>query len=146
MWTIEALFQFLSYSPGLFWLGLMFRPKDKRFQIALDVYLWLIISIFAIRALPAVPAMLPLIANPTFDAMRAAMQTPEGFVSSWNHFIIGDLWFGRYIASDCEERGLSALVRVAFIFLTMFFGPMGLFCYLLVRGVLRRDFRIGSAL
>lgn len=142
--TLVILFQFLSFSPGPFWLGLMVAPNNRWFQRAFDVYLWLIIGIYAVRTLPNVPAMIPLLSAPTLDAMRAIFSTPEGFVSGWNHFIIGDLWFGRYIAMDGQKKGISAWMRAPLILLTLYFGPLGLFAYLLFRALWCRQWRIGE--
>ena len=142
--SLTTLFQFLSFSPGPFWIGLMVAPKNRTFQRVFDAYLWLLIGIFAVRAIPNVPAMIPLLSDPTFDAMQAVFRTPEGFVSGWNHFIIGDLWFGRYIATDGDRHRLSPWVRAPFILLTLCFGPLGLFAYLVVRAALRRTWAMGA--
>ena len=116
---MNELFLFLSFSPGPFWLGLMFFPQKPAFQKVFDAYLWLLLGVFAVRALPTVPTLVPLLSNPTFDAMHAIFRTPEGFLSGWNHFIIGDLWFGRYIAADSAAQRLPAAVRVVSVLLTL---------------------------
>jgi hypothetical protein len=142
--SLLTLFQFLTFSPGPFWLGLIFAPRNRTFQRAFDAYLWLLIAIFAVRAIPNVPTMIPLLSDPNFDAMQALFRTPEGFLSGWNHFIIGDLWFGRYIATDGHRHGISGWVRAPLILLTLYFGPLGLLAYLLVRALLRRTWAIGE--
>jgi hypothetical protein len=142
--SLPTLFQFLTFSPGPFWLGLIVAPRNRGFQRAFDAYLWLLIAIFAVRAIPNVPTMIPLLSNPSFEAMQALFRTPEGFLSGWNHFIIGDLWFGRYIATDGHRHGISGWVRAPLILLTLYFGPLGLLAYLLLRALLRRIWTVGE--
>ncbi len=142
--TPELLFYLLSFTPGPFWLGLMFFPRNQVFQRAFDVYLWVLLAVFSVHAIPTIPAMVPLLSNPTFDAVHAVFQTPLGFVSGWNHFILGDLWFGRYIAEDSHKNRLSSWIRAPLILLTLYFGPLGLFTYLVVRTALRRNAWIQS--
>lgn len=133
--TYEALFNFLSYAPGPFWLCLMICPKNKIAMRAFDVFLFILSVSFTFLTLPEVPTLLPIIASPTFDSIRAVLSTPQGFVGSWNHMILSDLWIGRWIIHDSLSQGVASPLRLAILLITLFFGPVGLCFYLVYRFV-----------
>lgn len=136
---MTKLFEFLSFSPGLFWFLILLFPKNNRAMLAVDFFLFVLSGIFVFLTLPAVPALLPVIAKPTLASIQAFLATEKGTVGAWNHMILSDLWIGRWVAFDSQNDRYPLVIRLIFIPLIIFFGPMGLFFYILYRtGVQRR--------
>jgi len=134
----DQIFQMLSLSPGPFWILILFFPFNKRAMLAVDVYLLLLAGSFTLMTLPIVPELLPLIAKPEFSSMYDFLSTPKGVLGSWNHMILGDLWIGRWVARDCQRESHRIIVRIIFVIPILFFGPLGLFLYLLYRLIRHR--------
>lgn len=139
---IHALFYFLSFSPGPFWLFLIFVPQKKWPMILFDAYLLILSFIFAILTLPKIPELLPIIASPTFETIHSFLSTPVGTLGAWNHMILGDLWIGRWIIHDALKNKVSNFIRLPILGLVLFFGPLGLFCYLFYRILFLKSFRL----
>ena len=139
---MEQLFSFLSFSPGPFWLLILFLPSNAKAQLAIDGFLFLLTVIYSAIILPEVNALLPIIAQPTLDAIQRIFSAPRGTVGAWNHMILADLWIGRWIARDSVSEKHSFFIRLVFIPITLFFGPLGLLAYWLYRCVSRRQFSL----
>jgi len=98
-----------------------------------DLFLLLASGLFAWMTLPNIPSLVPLIAQPTLEGIQGFLSTQTGTLGAWNHMIIGDLWIGRWIAHDSLKLGARVWVRIFFLLPTLFFGPFGLFFYLLFK-------------
>lgn len=57
------------------------------------------------------------------DALRGLLATPEGFLAGWTHYLVFDLFVGRWIWRTALDEGRRC--RVALL-LTFMFGPAGL--------------------
>ena len=115
-------------------------------MLAVDIYLLVLSALFAAQTFPILGELLPLLAQPEFEPMRAFVSSREGFVGSWNHMILGDLWIGRWIAQDSLQSKHPLIVRLLILPFVLFFGPLGLFLYLVYRIISRRSFRISPPL
>ena len=111
-------------------------------MLAVDLVLFALAAHFAWLTLPIVSELLPLIAEPTLEGMRAFFATREGTLGVWNHMILGDLWIGRWVAQDAMKHRYSMFIRVIFLPPILMIGPAGLFFYLLFRMAWKRDFRL----
>lgn len=107
-------------------------------MLVFEAYLVLLSGLVAWLTVPVLGTLLPMPARPKFDEMHAFLSSKAGFVGSWNHLILSDLWIGRWVAHDSvggqvplpRANGLPAHHSVR--------GPMGLFCYLMFRMISRR--------
>ena len=54
--------------------------------------------------------------------------------------ILGDLWIGRWVIYDSLKLETPLAIRLPILVTILFFGPLGLFFYLLYRGVVKRRF------
>lgn len=142
---METLFNFLSFSPGPFWLLILIVPTNRRAMLVFDTYLLLLSTLFVWQTLPVLGTLLPMLAQPKFDEMHAFLSSKEGFVGSWNHMILADLWIGRWVAQDSVSYSRPLLVRLVFLPIILFVGPVGLFCYLLFRVATLRRFALTEA-
>lgn len=138
--AIETAFKVICFTPGPFWLALLLFPRHPWAMRAYDVFLFLLSLHFTLLTLPAVPTLLPLIASPEFPPIHAFLSTPIGTLGSWNHMVLADLWIGRWVAHDTLNRPHSSILRLVFIPVILFFGPMGLCFYLIYRSAILRDF------
>jgi ABA DEFICIENT 4-like len=91
--------------------------------------------LYAALVLPRLDAIWPAIARPTLPGIAALLGSPEGATIAWVHFLAFDLFIGRWIFLDSQERRLSPLLTAPVLFLTLMLGPLGLLIYLAIRSV-----------
>ncbi|MCG8600845.1 MAG: DUF4281 domain-containing protein [Verrucomicrobiales bacterium] len=135
---MESLFIFLSYAPGPFWFLILFLPENRKAMIAVDCFLILLSAMFAVHTTPVLGQLAPMIAKPEYAPIYEFLSSERGFIGSWNHMILGDLWIGRWVAHDSLQSKRPLLLRAVFLPPILFFGPLGLFCYLVFRVISRR--------
>ncbi len=129
----ELLFTILSFSPGPFWLILAIAPKHKYAMRAFDIYLILLSTVFAVLTIPMIPELLPVIASPKLPLIQQFLSSERGTVGTWNHMILGDLWIGRWVTHDSLQNNISWFIRLPILLVILFFGPVGLFFYIVYR-------------
>jgi len=132
---METIFLITSFAPGPVWLLLFFAPRHRLTTVAADVLIFALAALYAAMVLPELPALIPIIASPELESIRALLATERGVVPGWVHWIIADLWIGRWICFDCLRLGVPHIVRVPLLLATLFFGPLGLLSYLIVRAI-----------
>jgi hypothetical protein len=63
------------------------------------------------------------------------MGSPAGATIAWVHFLAFDLFVGRWIYLDSQQRRISAWLMAPVLFLTLMLGPVGFLFYLIVRAL-----------
>src|SRR6266705_1385331 len=101
--------------------------------------------LYAALVLPRLGAIWPAIARPTLPGIATLLGSPEGATIAWVHFLAFDLFVGRWIYLDSQERRLSAWVTAPALFLTVMLGPMGFLLYLIIRSLSARFTSPGEA-
>jgi hypothetical protein len=74
-----------------------------------------------------------------YGSLAGVMQLFDGewaTVAGWTHYLCFDLFVARWIMNDAPDAGYWL---TPILFLTLMFGPVGLLCYLAVRGPLGFD-------
>jgi hypothetical protein len=74
-----------------------------------------------------------------FGSLAGVMQLFDSewaTVAGWTHYLCFDLFVARWIMNDAPDAGYWL---TPILFLTLMFGPVGLLCYLAVRGPLGFD-------
>jgi hypothetical protein len=71
-----------------------------------------------------------------FDALRAGLSTPQGFLAGWTHYLVFDLFVGAWIVRESERLEVEPR---PFLVFGLMLGPVGLGAFLL-----RRAFRLRS--
>lgn len=127
------LFNFLSFSPGPFWLILIFFSQKKWAMYAFDGFLVFLSFIFSVLTFPEIPDLAPIIASPSFASINQFLSSNIGTLGAWNHMILSDLWIGRWMIYDAINHKVPIFVRLPCLFVIIFFGPLGLFMYLAYR-------------
>jgi len=135
----ELLFNLLSYTPGPFWLMILFLPNNRKAMLGVDVYLIIMSLLFVIQTIPELNYILSIILQPTFVEMKGFIGSEAGFLGTWNHMILSDLWIGRWVAHDSLQFNNSLLIRLLIIPVILVLGPFGLFFYLLFRIIKTRS-------
>ena len=68
----------------------------------------------------------------------AIFDRPQVVVAAWIHYLVFDLFVGASEVRDAERLGIRHRYVVPCLAATLFFGPVGLACYLILRLSLRR--------
>src|SRR5258708_7140763 len=93
--------------------------------------------LYAALVLPRLGTIWPAIARPTIGGVATLLGSPEGATIAWVHFLAFDLFVGRWIYLDSQERRLSPLLTTPVLFLTLMLGPFGVLIYLVLHAVAR---------
>jgi hypothetical protein len=91
--------------------------------------------LYAALVLPRLGAIWPAISRPTLGGIATLLGSPEGATIAWVHFLAFDLFVGRWIYLDSQERRLAVWLTAPVLFLTFMFGPLGFVSYLVTRAV-----------
>lgn len=91
--------------------------------------------LYAVLVLPRLGAIWPAIARSTLPGIATLLGSPEGATIAWAHFLAFDLFIGRWIFLDSQERRVSPLLVAPVLFLTLMLGPLGFLIYLVIRAV-----------
>jgi hypothetical protein len=91
--------------------------------------------LYAALVLPRLGTIWPAIARPTMGGVATLLGSPEGATIAWVHFLAFDLFVGRWIYLDSQERRHSPLLTAPVLFLTLMLGPFGFLIYLVLRAV-----------
>lgn len=91
--------------------------------------------LYAALVLPRLGEIWPAVSSPTLSGVAALLGSPAGATIAWVHFLAFDLFVGRWIYVDSQERRISAWLMAPVLFLTLMLGPAGFLLYLIVRSV-----------
>lgn len=92
--------------------------------------------LYAALVLPRLGEIWPVVSRPTLNEVVALLGSPAGATIAWVHFLAFDLFVGRWIYLDGQERRVSSWLMAPVLFLTLMLGPAGFLLYLVVRSVL----------
>jgi Domain of unknown function (DUF4281) len=79
----------------------------------------------------------------TLSGVMALFDTHGGATIGWIHYLAFDLLVGIWIARNADRHGISRILQVPALFLTLMFGPMGLLVYLVMRAFLGKKLENG---
>jgi hypothetical protein len=94
-------------------------------------------ALYLVLVLPGLPGVLGAVSSPSLEAIAPMLGTPEGATVAWVHFLVFDLFVGRWVYLDARARGMTPWLTSPLLFLTLMLGPAGLLGYLLARGRVR---------
>jgi hypothetical protein len=89
--------------------------------------------VYAALVLPRLGTIWPAVSRPTLPGVEALLASPAGATIAWVHFLAFDLFVGRWIYLDSQERRISSWLMAPVLFLTLMLGPAGFLFYLVVR-------------
>lgn len=118
------------------WISLLFLPRwrhTKTITLAIAVaysimYIVLAYVLFS-KALFAIdPA-----AFSTTEGLSRMFTDATSVLAGWAHFIVFDLWTARFFVLDSRRANIPHLAVVPSILGCMFFGPLGLLSYVVIK-------------
>jgi hypothetical protein len=80
-----------------------------------------------------------------FGSLAGVMKlftSPHAMLAGWIHYLVFDLFVGAWEVRDARRHGIPHWMVLPCLFFTLMLGPIGLGLYLVLRGALRRDFRL----
>ena len=89
--------------------------------------------LYAALVVPRLGEIWPAVSRPTLNGVVALLGSPAGATIAWVHFLAFDLFVGRWIYLDSQERRISPWLMAPLLFLTLMLGPAGFLVYLIVR-------------
>lgn len=123
-----------------FWLAMIFAPRWSWTERLLRS--WWIAAVpalfYAVLVVPQLPALLPLLAKPTLEAIAPLLGSTDGAAIGWLHFLAFDLFVGRVVYLDAKERGVPWPVSSLVLVTVLLVGPLGFLAHLVVRSVVAR--------
>ena len=140
MWS--ALFTFTNGLAVIGWLLLAFAPRKPLVHsailylgVALLCLIYFVLFVLVVGGLVD-PAAVAGAGKPGFGsiaAVRAIFASDGGVVIGWTHYLAFDLFTGLWIARDADHKHFARWLQVPFLFATFMAGPIGLFCWLIMR-------------
>lgn len=98
--------------------------------------------LYSILVLPNFVTLLPELANPQLESIRALLSTPSGATTAWIHFLAFDLFVGRWIYHDSQQLVVPRWLQSTCLITTFMAGPFGWLCYIIVRRFKTGSFRL----
>jgi hypothetical protein len=132
-------FQIVNVLPLPIWLVWMAAPSSRLSRtLARALWPWVILA--AAYLLFLTIAILQQGLSPasfgSLDGVMSLFDSRWATVAGWTHYLCFDLFVARWIMNDAPDAGYWL---TPILFLTLMFGPVGLLCYLAVRGPLGFD-------
>jgi hypothetical protein len=136
--TLVILFSFLNAVVLPLWLGLLFFSQKKWVGGGIELFTCIAAIVYVSVLVPGLGESFPVIVNPKLDAVQGLLSNQRGAFVGWIHFLIADLWMGRWISSDAAVKGIPRAWVVPILVLTLLFGPAGMLTYLVARRIYLR--------
>jgi hypothetical protein len=92
-------------------------------------------TLYAALVFPRLGDIWPAISHPTPSGVAALLGSPAGATIAWAHFLAFDLFVGRWMYLDGQERRVSSWLMAAVLLLTLTLGPVGFLLYLILRSL-----------
>ena len=74
----------------------------------------------------------------SLEGVRLLFTNDFALLAGWIHYLAFDLFVGTWEVEDAKINGISRLLVIPCLFLTFMFGPTGLFCYTILKLVLKK--------
>lgn len=84
---------------------------------------------------PRIEQIWPAVFRPTLNGIAFLLSSPAGATIAWTHFLAFDLFVGRWIYLDSQQRHISAWMMAPVLYLTLMLGPLGFALYLGIRSM-----------
>lgn len=133
--TYETLFQWSTLLVAPFWGLMIFAPRWE-WTKRIIASPWIAAPpamIFAALTILDLPELLPSLIQPSLDVIMAMFSTPKSALAVWMYFLGFDLFMGRWIYHETQERERSLIWSGVMLTITFMFGPLGFLVYLIDR-------------
>ena len=127
------LFPLLNLLVIPLWIGIIFVPGKRWVKTGIEVFFFFAAFCYVASLIPAFNGAWRLVMDPTLSRVASVLSTGHGAFLAWTHFLIGDLFIGRWIAKEGANRGFPKALLIPILILTLLFGPAGLLAFLIAR-------------
>jgi hypothetical protein len=134
---MASLFRFSSFLVIPFWVLTILAPR-WRWTKRIVPSPWVsaaAAALYATLVFPRLGEIWPAVSRPTLSGVAALLGSPAGATIAWVHFLAFDLFVGRWIYLDSQDRQISSWLMAPVLFLTLMLGPAGFLLYLIIRPV-----------
>jgi hypothetical protein len=134
---MASLFRFSSFLVIPFWVLMILAPR-WRWTKRIVPSPWVsaaVAALYAALVFPRLGEIWPAVSRPALGGVAALLGSPAGATIAWVHFLAFDLFVGRWIYLDSQDRQISSWLMAPVLFLTLMLGPAGFLLYLLIRPV-----------
>jgi hypothetical protein len=115
------------------WALLLFGPRGQR-TAAIILYFGVGLLCLAYAVIFAVQFDEFIRGDLTgIEGIQALFADDGGLVLGWTHYLAFDLFIGQWIAKDADHKGISRLIQLPVLLLTLLAGPIGLLLWLVIR-------------
>ena len=132
---MEQIFSLSSVLVLPFWMLMIAMPTwswTKRIM-ASSVFIIPIALLYSSLVLPNITMLLPLLASPQLDNIMSLLSSQSGATTAWIHFLVFDLWTGRWVYQDSQNVGIPWWVTSFCLVCVFMVGPFGLLLYTVIR-------------
>ena len=135
MMTLEQIFTAANVFVLPFWAIMIILPNwewTKRIMSSLLPFVALALVYMGFFVASIKPDTLELLSNPTLKDLAAAFSQEPVIATGWVHYLVFDLFVGRWIYWEGQRTGLWTSHSLA---LCLFAGPIGLLSHILTASV-----------
>ncbi len=132
---MQLLFYLSALSVLPFWAAMIFFPR-ARVTAKLVASPWIPLPAalaYLALAAPHTRELLGVFASPSPEALAEVMRAPWAASMYWAYAGAFDLFVGRWIHLDAQERGVRHALVAPILGISVFFGPLGYALYGVVR-------------
>jgi hypothetical protein len=137
---VALIFQASNLLVLPFWVLMIFAPRWglTRRIITSPAIIVPIALLYSVLVVPNLLSILPQLANPTLPIIQTLLSSDTGATTAWIHFLAFDLWAGRWVYLDAQERGIPVWLVSICLGAVFMAGPFGLLVYLGIRWGMQR--------
>ena len=92
-------------------------------------------ALYAALVFPRLTGIWAAISRPTLGGVAALLGSPAGATIAWAHFLAFDLFVGRWMYLDSQERHIGPWLMAPVLLFTLMLGPVGFLLYLVLRPI-----------
>jgi hypothetical protein len=127
---VAPLWALMVFLPRWSWTGRIVTQPWSYAPLAVAYTLMVLVN-----AAEVVPV---IVANPSLETVAPLLATPAGATIAWLHFLVFDVFVGRWAYLDSRTLGVHPVVMAPVLLLMLLFGPAGFLAYLVVRSAAAR--------
>ena len=134
---MTTIFSLSSLLVMPFWFLMAFLPRWRWTQRIINSPLVAVPAaiLYVVLILPQVSSILTGLMNPSLSGVMTLLATPAGATAAWVHFLAFDLFVGRWVYLDSQQKNISPWIMAPNLFLVLMIGPAGYLAYLGLRGL-----------
>lgn len=142
--TISDIFNIANLVVLPFWVMMIILPKWKVTQRVMESYIPFVplaLTYVYLFVVSITPENAQALSNPQLADIARFFADEKAAATGWIHFLVMDLFVGRYIYLEGQKTGVWTIHSIA---LCLFAGPMGLLSHILTYWISTNVFGVGK--